>query len=175
MRSRWGLGITACPRKLEVIGHGQSRYSLRGIVASLALLCARSQRPPDRDELHVEPRETGHNCASCMLMHPDDCGVDDQMFKVGGLRPVSQKCATTRRSLPAPKALEDRVSIAKFRRQIAPRCAGASQPKHRLHKQAVVLSVTTGIAIPGQEVRSALTARRRDNDAPFKATFIAAP
>jgi hypothetical protein len=39
---------------------------------------------------------------------------------------------------PAPKLPKDRVPIAEFLRQVAPRCAGPHQPKHRVEHAAMV-------------------------------------
>jgi hypothetical protein len=39
---------------------------------------------------------------------------------------------------PPPKLSKDRVPLAEFLRQIAPRCAGSHQPKHRIQHAAMV-------------------------------------
>ena len=39
---------------------------------------------------------------------------------------------------PPPKLPKNRVPVAEFLRQIAPRCAGSHQPKHRVEHAAVV-------------------------------------
>ena len=39
---------------------------------------------------------------------------------------------------PPPKLPKNRVPVAEFLRQIAPRCAGSHQPKHRVQHAAII-------------------------------------
>src|SRR5262245_42562419 len=67
-----------------------------------------------------------------------DGGVDDQVLKVRIVRQRRENPMPHTFAAPAAKASEDAIPLAERRRQIAPRRAGAHDPKHTFHEHPVV-------------------------------------
>src|ERR1700751_1048691 len=74
------------------------------------------------------------------MMRPDDGRIDHLQRGVG-------QCASSKpfqdhvpdaAVCPSTKLPKDRVPLAKFLRQVAPRCPGSHQPKHRVEHAAMV-------------------------------------
>src|SRR5277367_2664708 len=85
-----------------------------------------------------------------MLVRAHNGGIDDQVFKVWILDQRVENALPHALLGPTAKALEDAVPVAELFRQIAPRCARPSQPKHRIDEPAVVLAGSTSVAfLPG--------------------------
>src|SRR5262245_19642516 len=73
-----------------------------------------------------------------MLMGAYDGGVDDQVLKVPIVRQRRENPMPHTFAAPAAKASEDAIPLAERRWQIAPRRAGAHDPKHTFHEHPVV-------------------------------------
>ena len=65
-----------------------------------------------------------------MLMGSDDGGIDDQVLKVWILNQHIENTLPNALLGPLAKAPEYAVPVAELSRQIAPRCACASQPNN---------------------------------------------
>src|SRR6266852_1886424 len=81
-----------------------------------------------------------------MLVCAHDGGVDDQVFKVWILDQRVENALPHALLGPSAKALEHAVPVAELSWQVAPRCAGTSQPEHGIDEQAVVLARSPFVA-----------------------------
>ncbi len=79
-------------------------------------------------------------------MRPHNGGVDHHMLEVRVIRQDLEKILPNALACPAAEAHEGAVPVPELGRQIAPRCARAQNPQHRIDKQAVVLSRPTLVA-----------------------------
>jgi hypothetical protein len=81
-----------------------------------------------------------------MLVRAHDGGVDDQVFEVRVFDQRGENTLPNALLGPPPKALEYTVPVAEFGWQVAPWRAGASQPKHGVDEQAIVIAVPPFVA-----------------------------
>ena len=80
-----------------------------------------------------------------MAVNPDDGGVDHRILHVRIIGHRVEHALERTRLNPVPEAFENRVPVAKRRRQIAPRTAGARDPQHSLGEQPGVAAGASGI------------------------------
>jgi hypothetical protein len=66
---------------------------------------------------------------------------------------------------PAPKLPKDRVPVSEFLRQVAPRCAGSHQPKHRLEHASMISRRTTAASMDQEifEIRPLIVGHQSAN------------
>jgi hypothetical protein len=74
-----------------------------------------------------------------MLMDPDVCRVDEDVFEIGIIRQGFENALPHALLRPTPKAGVDGEPFAEFFRQIAPGRAGPCDPQNRLDKQPIVM------------------------------------
>jgi hypothetical protein len=98
-----------------------------------------------------------------MLVDPDECAVKEDIFEIRIVAERLENPLPNPLLSPAPEARVDGEPLAERLRQIAPRRAGARNPKDRFDKQPVVTSTTAGV-----------TARRLWRD-PLPLTFAQHP
>ena len=72
-----------------------------------------------------------------------DGGIDDQVFEIWIFYQRIEKTLPNALLGPSAETLEHAVPVAELSRRIAPWCAGASDPEHRIDEQAIVLAVST--------------------------------
>lgn len=80
-----------------------------------------------------------------MLMDPDVCRVDEDVFEIGIIGQVLENPVPDALLRPAPEAGVDGEPFAEFLRQITPGCAGPRNPQNRLDKPAIVVRGGAGI------------------------------
>jgi hypothetical protein len=111
-------------------------------VDACADLCAQAAaRTPDR--LIFAPPFAPAACWCARTMVESVIGYSKSGFSTNALKMRSQTPFLAHRR----KALEYAVPVTKLFRQIARRCAGASQPQHGIDKQPIVLAMSTFVAI----------------------------
>lgn len=71
-------------------------------------------------------------------MGADNGGIDDQILKVWIIRESLEDGMPDTLTAPSAKAAESAVPGAEELRQVAPRCAGAHNPKDGFQKEAIV-------------------------------------
>src|SRR5258708_1445631 len=86
-------------------------------------------------------------CAGRMLVRPDDSGIDHDVLEIWIVRQRLEKTLPNAFARPSVEAHEHTVPSPKCRRQIAPRRAGAQDPKYRVDEQPVVLTGPPPVAL----------------------------
>ena len=81
-----------------------------------------------------------------MLVDPDECAIDQDIFEIRIVAERLEDALPDPLLRPAPEARIDGVPLAERFRQIAPRRAGARNPKNGFDKQPVVTPAATGIS-----------------------------
>jgi len=81
-----------------------------------------------------------------MLVGAHDGGIDDQVFEVGVFDQRIENTLPNALLGPSAETLEHAVPVAELFRQIAPGCAGASDPEHRIDEKAIVLAVPSFVS-----------------------------
>ena len=81
-----------------------------------------------------------------MLVGAHDGGIDDQVFEVGVFDQRIENTLPNTLLGPSAETLEHAVPVAELFRQIAPWCAGASDPEHRIDEKAIVLAVPSFVS-----------------------------
>ena len=87
-----------------------------------------------------------------MLVDPDECAVDEDIFEIGIVAERLENPLPDPFLRPAPEARIDGEPLAERFRQIAPRRAGARNPKNGFDKEPVV-TPATGIAGFARQLR----------------------
>ena len=80
-----------------------------------------------------------------MLMDPDVCRVDEDVFEIGIIRQSLENSLPDALLRPTPEAGVDGEPLAEFPRQITPGRAGARNPQHRFDKHSIVTRGGAGI------------------------------
>jgi hypothetical protein len=80
-----------------------------------------------------------------MLVHPNDGGVEDQVFEVRIVRKGRKNAMPHAPFAPPVEAHEDAVPFAENRRKIAPGRPGAGDPQHCFDEHAIVRASAAGI------------------------------
>ena len=73
-----------------------------------------------------------------MLVDPDECAVDEDIFEIGIVAESLENALPNALLRPAPEARIYREPLAERLRQIAPRRARASNPKNGFDKEPVI-------------------------------------
>jgi len=81
-----------------------------------------------------------------MLVRAHYGGVDDEVLKIWIFYQSLENALPNALFGPSAKALEYTVPVPELFGQIAPRCTCASQPKHGIDEQAIVLTVPPSVA-----------------------------
>lgn len=84
-------------------------------------------------------------CAGAMLVGPDERAVDEDIFEIRILAERLEDPLPDPLLRPAPEARIDGEPPAERFRQIAPRRAGARNPKNRFDKEPVVAPAAAGV------------------------------
>src|SRR5262249_39099454 len=85
-------------------------------------------------------------CAGCMLVRPDDGGIDHHVLEIWVLPQDFEKTLPNALFRPAIEPHENAIPRAKWFRKIAPRCTRAQNPKHSIEEQPVILASPTSVA-----------------------------
>ena len=80
-----------------------------------------------------------------MLVDPDECAVDQDIFKIGILAEGFEDPLPDPLLRPAPEARVDAVPFAELARQITPGRTGSCDPQDRFNEQPIVRCSGAGI------------------------------
>src|SRR5579863_2120064 len=86
--------------------------------------------------------------SGCMLVRPDDCGIDS-VFLVGGrpqTRQSFERCIPHAELAPAGETNKDRVPVAVSLGHISPRRAGAQNPENAVDRTSLGRDQSTALA-----------------------------
>ena len=91
-----------------------------------------------------------------MLMRANDRRIEHEGRQVGSLQGAEDFLPDPCFG-PAIEPLKHGIPTSEPRRQIAPWCAGASDPDHGIYEQPIVLAVPAGVALPTRQQAFDLT------------------
>jgi len=80
-----------------------------------------------------------------MLVDPDECAVDEDIFEIGIVAERLENVLPNALLRPPPEASIRRKPFAERFRQIAPRRARPRNPKNRFDKKSVVTTTAAGV------------------------------
>ena len=80
-----------------------------------------------------------------MLVDPDECAVDKDIFEIGIVAERPENAFPNALLRPPPEASIRRKPLAERFRQIAPRRARPRNPKNRFDKKSVVTTAAAGV------------------------------
>jgi len=88
-----------------------------------------------------------------MAVDFDNGGINHGVFHVGFIRHRFKKPLKYISFYPVPVAFEDRIPVAKLRRQITPGAAGARNPQNSFKKQPIITAAASRVAGFAQTMR----------------------
>jgi hypothetical protein len=88
-----------------------------------------------------------------VTVNMDDGGINHRVFQIGLIGQSLENALENAALRPIPEALEHRVPVAEFRRQITPGTAGARNPQNALEKPAPVHARSAGVCFLAQTKR----------------------
>ena len=88
-----------------------------------------------------------------MLVDPDECAIDEDIFEIGIVAESFENPLPNTLLRPAPEARIYREPLAERFRQIAPRRARASNPKNGLDEETVVTPAAARITDFARQLR----------------------